>query len=171
MSKLAEIQSPKFTISVSRQCGYNYVEDTCMDRVRPWLYIGSYRDTLNPHLLAAYKIGAMLQLAGPVDHPGIASLYLSLEDGLPIPAGLLRQGVDFVITHKNANQVVLIACGAGISRSAAFTIATLKEVEGVSLPEALRTVKERHPAALPHPAIWESLCAYYHENVSLWDMR
>jgi protein-tyrosine phosphatase len=141
-----------------------------MDKIRAWLYIGKYRDTLNTHLLSARKIGAMLQLAELVEQPGIVSLYLPHEDGLPLPADLLRRGIDFILTQKALGRVVLIACGAGISRSAAFTIAALKEVEGLSLPDAFWTVKQRHPEAMPHPAIWESLCEYYQEDVSFWEM-
>lgn len=140
-----------------------------MYQIRPWLYIGKYRETLNPYLLAAHKIGAMLQLADLVEQPGITSLYLDVDDGVPLPLELLRQGVDFVITNKGQNSKVLIACGAGISRSAAFAVAALKEIEGLDLLSGLRAVKQKHPEAMPHPAIWESLCAYYQENVPFSD--
>ena len=124
-----------------------------MNKIRPWLYIGKYRDTLNTHLLSAYNIKAMLQLAELVEYPNITSLYLPVDDGVPLPDALLRQG------------------GAGISRSTAFAIAALKETEGMTLLEALRLVKRYHPIAMPHPAIWDSLCAYYGEDVLFLDMR
>ena len=76
----------------------------------------------------------------------------------------------FVITEKQQNRNVLIACGAGISRSAAFAVAALKEVEQLSLLDAFRVVRQHHPQALPHPAIWESLCTYYQEVVPFRDM-
>jgi protein-tyrosine phosphatase len=137
-----------------------------MDKIRPWLYLGKYRDTLNTHLLSAYGIGAMLQLAELVEQPGITSLYLNVEDGVPLPHKLLRQGVDFVIVEKERGHTVFISCGAGISRSAAFTTAALKEVEGLNLLDAFQVVKRGHPQAMPHPAIWESLCTYYREDFS-----
>jgi hypothetical protein len=133
--------------------------------VRPWLYIGKYRETLDGHLLGANNIGAMLQLADLVDQPGIRSLYLPVDDGLPLPVDLLRQGVDFVRAEKRRGHIVLIACGAGISRSATFAVAALKEEEGLSLLDAYRVVKSRHPGAMPHFALWESLCSYYQEDV------
>jgi protein-tyrosine phosphatase len=142
-----------------------------VNKIRPWLYIGKYRDTLNQHLLSAYNIGAMLQLADLVEQPGITSLYLPVDDGVPLPDDLLRQGVDFVLGEKSRGRIVLIACGAGISRSAAFAVAVLKEVEGLGLLDAFRVVKGRHPLAMPHPAIWESLCAYYQEDVSFYDLH
>ncbi len=63
-----------------------------------------------------------------------------------------------------------MACGAGISRSATFAVAVLKETEGLSLLEAVQTVKKYHPESLPHPALWESLCAYYGEEVPIISM-
>jgi protein-tyrosine phosphatase len=136
-----------------------------MDRIRPWLYIGKYRETLNPHLLAANRIEAMLQLAELVEHPGIVSLYLPVEDFQPLQPDLLKQGVDFVRTQKNLGHNILVACGAGINRSTAFSVAVLKEEEGLDLLEAFRLVKQKHAESMPHPPIWESLCNYYQEFI------
>jgi protein-tyrosine phosphatase len=73
--------------------------------------------------------------------------------------------VDFVRAEKRHGHIVLIACGAGISRSATFAVAALKEEEGLSLLDAYRVVKSGHPGAMPHFALWESLCGYYQEDV------
>ena len=135
-----------------------------MDRIRSWLYIGKYSDTLNVRLLVRHNIKAMLQLAELVEHPGITSLYLDVEDGEPLPHDLLRAGVDFVIAEKQRGHTVLISCGAGISRSAVFTIAVLKEVEEMNLLDAFLAVKQEHPQTLPHPTVWESVCHYYGED-------
>ncbi len=135
-----------------------------MYRIRPWLYIGKYRETLNLNLLSANQIGAALQLAGLVEQPGINILYLAVDDGVPLPADLLQKGVEFIIVNKEAGKRALVACGAGISRSASFAIAALKEVEGLSLLEALQEIKRYHPGAMPHPALWQSLCEYYDED-------
>ncbi len=141
-----------------------------MNAIRTWLYIGKYRDTLNLNLLSARKIGAMLQLAEAVEHPNITSLYLPVEDGIPLPGHLLRQGVDFVLSEKQRGQTTLIACGAGISRSVAFAVAVLIESEDLTLLEGVQEVKKHHPEALPHPALWESLCSYYDEDVPIHSM-
>ena len=141
-----------------------------MNLIRPWLYVGKYRDTLDYGLLAAHNIGAMLQLAEAVKQPGIASLYVPIEDGVPMPDSLLRRGVEFVLSEKRLGQVVLIACGAGMSRSVAYAVAVLKEEEDLSLLEALRVIKSHHPDSMPHPALWESLCHYYREEFSLHSM-
>jgi hypothetical protein len=42
--------------------------------IRPWLILGKYQETFNLPLLQSQAIGAMLQFAEPVEHPGIATL-------------------------------------------------------------------------------------------------
>lgn len=134
-----------------------------MQYVRPWLLIGKYRETLDPELLARAQVGALLHLAAHVEAPGITTLYLPVEDGEPLAAATLRRGVDFVLAQYGAGTRVLIACGAGISRSTSFAIAALKEAEGLSLLAAARVVRQAHPAGLPHMALWSSLCLHYQE--------
>ena len=138
-----------------------------MNLIRNWLCIGKYRDTLDATLLASHRIGAMLQLAEAVKHPGIESLYLPVEDGVPLAHHHLRQGIDFVLGQKRLGHKVLVACGAGMSRSAAFAVAALKEDEDLGLLDALRAVKSYHPDTLIHPALWESLCAFYQEDIPI----
>ena len=136
-----------------------------MDQIREWLYIGKYRETINVNLLNRYNISAMLLLAELVEHPGIESLYTAVEDGEPLPVDMLRQGVDFVIKQQQQGQTILVACGAGISRSASFAIAALKEIENLSLLEAYQIVRTAHPESLPHFRLWNSLCDYYDEAI------
>jgi protein-tyrosine phosphatase len=109
----------------------------------------------------------MLLLAELVEHPGITSLYLAVEDGEPLPQEILAQGVEFVKAQQAAGQTILVACGAGISRSASFAAAALKEIEGIGLREAIRIVKQGHPDSMPHYKLWQFLCNYYNETI-LW---
>ena len=141
-----------------------------MDEIRPWLYIGSYRDTKNQSYLALKSIQAMLQLAEKVEQPGISSLYLPVEDLAPIPVDLLVKGIAFIREQKLQNHRILVACGAGINRSTAFCVAALKEMEGLSLLEAFKEVKRNHPESIPHQPVWESLCAYYNETIPYIDV-
>jgi protein-tyrosine phosphatase len=138
------------------------------------LYVGRYCDTVNLTLLQAHNIDAMLQLAERIEQPGIEVLYLDVEDGEPLPAEKLRQGVAFVRDQLAAGRRVLIACGAGISRSVTFATAVLHEEGGISLLDAFHDIHNIHPDALPHYKLWHSLCEYYHENAPferLWDVR
>jgi len=132
--------------------------------IRPWLYVGRFSDTQDDVMLRRREIGAMLQLADSVKQPGIPSLYLPVEDGEPLPRDLLRLGVEFVRLEKALGRSVLIACGAGISRSTTFAVAVLKEEEELGLLEAFRQVRALHPEAMPHPALWQSLREYYGED-------
>jgi hypothetical protein len=134
-----------------------------MHKIRPWLYVGKYRETLELSYLRASGIGAMLQLAELVEQPNITTLYVAVEDGEPLPIEKLRQGIDFVRAQKAAGKTVMIACGAGISRSVTFTMAALKEEEGLSLIDAIRDIQLVHPDALPHDKLVYSLCQYYNE--------
>lgn len=136
-----------------------------MNQIRPWLYIGKYRETLDGRYLASHNITAMLLLAELVEHLGITSLYLAVEDGEPLPNEMLAQGVEFVKAQQAAGQTILVACGAGISRSATFAVAALKEIEGIGLREAMHIVKKAHPESMPHFHLWQSLCDYYGEVV------
>lgn len=136
-----------------------------MNSIRNWLYIGKYRDTLDVASLTKYKIGAVLQLAEAIQYPNIESLYLPIEDGIPLESHYLRGGIDFVLSQKRLGHSVMIACGAGISRSAAFAVAALKEDENLDLLAALRSVKSHHPETIIHLALWESLCAFYQESI------
>ncbi len=136
-----------------------------MNPIRPWLYIGKYRETLNRSLLDLNHIQAMLQLADRVEQSGIRTLFLPVEDFAPVSIEFLKQGVEFVKAEKRLEHKVLIACGAGINRSSAFATAVLKEEEHLSLLEAFRSVQSRHPEAQPHRPVWEALCDYYQEAV------
>ncbi len=141
-----------------------------MDQVRAWLFVGKYSDTLNRDLLERRKIRAILQVAAPVEHEGITTLYLPVDDGAPIQRAALVNGVAFVRSEYAQGNRVLIACGAGISRSVTFATAALKEEEGLGLVEALSEIVKVHPEGMPHPALWQSLCDYYEEKVPFLDM-
>jgi protein-tyrosine phosphatase len=120
--------------------------------------------------MLCFKRRFCVQLFSLTTQPGVTSLYVPTEDGVPLPENLLQRGVEFVLSEKRRGQVVLIACGAGISRSVAYAVAVLKEEEDLSLLEALRVIKSHHPDSMPHPALWESLCHYYREEFSLHSM-
>jgi protein-tyrosine phosphatase len=135
-----------------------------MQRIRPWLLIGKYRETIDQALLMQARVDALLHLAAAVEPAGIVTRYLPIEDGAPLAAATLRTGVDFVLAHRDAGSTVLVACGAGISRSTTFAIAALKEAEELPLLQAARIVRQAHLNGMPHPVLWESLCSYYSES-------
>ena len=141
-----------------------------MYQVRPWLFIGKYSETLNHDLLERNKIRAVLELAEPVDYEDITTLYLPVDDGAALRPGVLPNGVAFVRSEYALGNRVLIACGAGISRSVSFAIAALKEEENLGLVDAFHEIAKVHPEGMPHPELWQSLCAYYGEEISFLEM-
>jgi predicted protein tyrosine phosphatase len=141
-----------------------------MDEIRPWLYIGNFRDALDKTYLDFMSIQAMLLFANPVDMEGITVLYLSIEDISPTPPKLIRQGVDFILEEKQKGHKILVSCGAGISRSTAYCVAALREVEGLSLLDAYKEVRLRHPEGLPNKIVWEAFCKYYKDPTPYLDV-
>ena len=56
-----------------------------MHKIRSWLYVGNYAESENAALLEAQNITAVLQVAHPVNVPGVTSLYLPVSDDVPLP--------------------------------------------------------------------------------------
>jgi len=141
-----------------------------MDTIRPWLAIGDSIDVRQPSLLRLAQIDAMLLLAEEIRYPAIDTYFLPIPDAEPIPAGALPEGLAYIRAQREAGRKVLVACAAGISRSATFCVAALKEAEGLSLVDAYRVVRQHHPIAGPHPELWISLCAYYPDEPPYSDL-
>lgn len=141
-----------------------------MDAVRPWLYVGKLAETLNAESLRRHGIGAVLQLCRDARTPGVETFYLSVADCVPLPADALTRGVAFVLGQRESGRVVLVACGRGVSRSAAFATAALKAAEGLPLLDAFAQVAAARPEARPHPALWQSLCDHFGEAVPAAEM-
>jgi len=141
-----------------------------MYQVRQWLYTGGVVETENLPLLKQHHISAMLQLHRPVEQPGITSLYLPVDDGYAIPRHLLNKGVDFVKAQHATGKIILIACGAGISRSSAFVTACLHTMEGLSLRDAFWAVRAANPKAMPDEVQWQSLTGYFDDDTDFWDL-
>lgn len=141
-----------------------------MQQVRSWLFVGKYTETLNADALERCEIRAMLLLAVSVEHQRIRSLYLPVDDGVPLHENALAEGVAFVRSEYAQGNRALIACGAGISRATTFAIAVLKEEENLSLLDAFYEIAQVHPSGMPHPELWKSLCDYYREDVPFLDM-
>ncbi len=106
-----------------------------MYRIRPWLYIGKVRETGDRSIMDAYHIGAILQLAYPATHSGIESLYIEVDDGVPLPPLALQQGIRFAREQKAAGRNLVIGC-------------------------AYEQIVHVHPEAMPHIEMIKSLGEY-----------
>ena len=134
--------------------------------IRPWLHVGGFDDTQNREQLISTGIRAVLALNGPVDHEGIDTLYMPIPDGVRLKPTTIREGVAFLLDHKQGGRSVMAACSAGVSRSVTFAVAALKEAENLKLEEALREVATQHPGAAPHQKLWSTIVEYYGEPVT-----
>jgi hypothetical protein len=137
-----------------------------MHKIRDWLYIGKYRETTSRPLLDSYNIGAMLHLAEDVRHDGIETLYLGIDDGVPVRHEILKQGLDFLIEQKAQGKVLLSACGAGVSRSTTFAIGVLMHEEDLGIWEAYQAILDHHPDAFPAFPLVVSLGDYFQTPIT-----
>jgi protein-tyrosine phosphatase len=141
-----------------------------MYEIRDWLYVSNFLDATDPAQLKKRQIRALLTLHKEAKLSGVDVLFLPVIDGQPIAPKYFEQGMAFVRRHHTQQHPVLIACGAGISRSVTFTIAVLHEIEGLSLHDAFFNVRRRNPQALPDHIHWQSLTEYYHDSLDYWDL-
>ncbi len=140
-----------------------------MHKVRDWLYIGKYAHTRNTKLLTRSRITAMLQLAEKVRQKNIDTLYLPVEDGEPMTNAQIKKGVEFILLHHTLKNTILVACGAGISRSVTFAMGALMEIESLSIKDAYRAVYVTHPDAMPNPYLLVSLAKYHGQSMDIFE--
>lgn len=138
-----------------------------MYQIRDWLFIGKYSQTRQLSLLNEVGITAMLQLADHIPQPDIETLYLDVNDGETLPHSMIKRGVHFVRQQKKQDKKILVACGAGISRSSIFALAALMEEENLSIFDAYYEVFLRYRGAEPHPELMMSLSAYHGHEMDL----
>lgn len=141
-----------------------------MHKIRAWLYVAGFREIQNSSLIDDNQIGAMLLLHQPVEHDSIATLYVPVQEGLPLSKQDIVRGLDFIITQHAQGQNVVVACGAGISRSVIFAVGALRQIEALTLPQAFAEIRKKHERAMPDELHWQSMCDYFGEKVDFWEM-
>jgi len=134
-----------------------------MEQLRDWLFIGNYHDLKLIKNRGTNDIDSILNLAEPVEITQKKTLYLNVEDGVPIKEEDAIIGTEFLLDQYYLEHKILVACGAGISRSATFCVLIIKEIEKLSLLEAYKSIKSKYVKAMPHPALWKSVCEFYNE--------
>jgi len=142
-----------------------------IDHVLDGVYISGWRATLFADELREAGIMNVLKLYEDVPYfPDDFNLCDNpLEDGEPIPPGVLQHGVQFIWKQVNLGRPVLVMCGAGISRSSTFVLAYLLE-RRYDLHGAYRMLKYCHPEARPHPCMWQALITNYQAPYTLQDV-
>lgn len=135
-----------------------------MDWITESLGLGSWYDCQDHPYLQEQGVEAILQLYGPDPRPdgfpfARASLQLSVVDARPLPVTVLQEGVAFIREQRRQERKVLVACAAGMSRSASFLAAYLHE-EGMDLAEAYLAIRAKR-RIIPHPKVIQSLVDHY----------
>lgn len=142
-----------------------------MHKIRDWLFVGQLAHTHDRALLNQYGITAMLQLHHPVPQQGIETMFLPVMDGHAIDTVDVQKAAVFVKAQHAAGRKLLVACGAGVSRSVTFAVMTLKEIEGITMEEAYLDIRSKHRDALPDQVHWESVRAHYGgEGKTFWEI-
>lgn len=139
-----------------------------MFQIRDWLYISDYPTASSPKLVKTQDIEAILQLFEGFEMDGVATHFIPVSDGLPMTKAMIQEGIDFICNQRAKERKLLISCGAGVSRSVTFSIIALKEIEGLSMEEAYRAIRETHEKALPDHVHWQGVADFYGEDRNFW---
>lgn len=139
-----------------------------MYQIRDWLFISGSNEAADKALLKQHKIGALLSLHLKITPTGVETLFLPVQEGVPLPAATIKQGVGFVQAQHAKKRVVLVACGAGVSRSVTFATASLHVIENIPLHDAFISIHALHNQALPDHVHWDSLQSVYGSDWDYW---
>ena len=129
-----------------------------MERVLDRLWIGSTEDFRAPLGVLGF-VGVLDLRDGMAEGvwPGVFTHRVDQRDGDPWCPKQVIDALDFVVTHIQRGKV-LIACAAGMSRSACMTIGYLMRM-GFSVAEAFELVRAARPIIQPVPKMLESVLA------------
>jgi protein-tyrosine phosphatase len=141
-----------------------------MHQIRDWLYVASYRETQDPAKLKERNIGAVLHLQQLVEQEGINTLYIPIQEGIPLTKNQIATGLNYIREHHEQGKAIVVACGAGISRSVIFAVGALKMIEGLSLSKAFSDIRKVHERAMPDELHWQNMCNYFGEHIDFWEM-
>lgn len=141
-----------------------------MYQIRDWLFISGSNEAADKAVLKQHKIGALLTLHLKLAPSGVDTLFLPVQEGIPLPSPIVRQGVAFVQAQHAKKRQVLVACGAGVSRSVTFATAALHVIEEIPLHEAFLSIHARHEQALPDHTHWDSLMSLYGSDWDYWKL-
>lgn len=128
-----------------------------MDRVLDRLWIGSTEDFRAP--LSSLGFSGVLDLrdGAQIPPPGLAVHRVDQRDGDPWSVEQVNVAIDFVADRIRRGRV-LVACAAGMSRSACMTIGYLVRA-GWDQATAFELVREARPRVSPIPKMLDSVMA------------
>ncbi len=106
------------------------------------LAIGNFQEAQAPHP----EIDALLCVAQEIDLTPVDRLYckVPIVDMQPIPAGELREAVEFIAVNISAHKI-LVFCNAGVGRSPSVVVAYLCCKLGYGFGQAVEHVARCKP--------------------------
>lgn len=157
-SSLAERRA-RFSLAPSLSVDYN------CSKILPHLYLGGHEMTTEVAMLRELNISHVLSVTQePCDHfPGeFVYKHVPMLDSVEADVlAVLEPAFAFIDLAKAAGTACLVHCSFGMSRSPSIVIAYLmRSDEGLSLYNALRTVKRLRPVTAPNYGFMAQLLTY-----------
>jgi hypothetical protein len=132
------------------------------DWITPELALGGCFDPYPPRALAAWGIGAVIDLraeacddAGALRRFGIDFLHLPTPDLAAVSPGMLKAGIRFADAARADGRRLLIHCQHGVGRSALLALCVLVGW-GFAPSAALQRMKEARERISPSPAQYQA---------------
>jgi protein tyrosine phosphatase (PTP) superfamily phosphohydrolase (DUF442 family) len=136
------------------------------DWIAPGLALGGCVDGHPPEALAAYGVGAVIDLrAEACDDPaaleacGLKFLHLPTPDLQPVPPAMLEAGVAFAEQMEAQDRALLIHCQHGIGRSALLALCVMVD-RGWAPAEALSQAKQVRAQLSPSPSQYRAWASW-----------
>ncbi|KAK0395005.1 hypothetical protein QR680_001057 [Steinernema hermaphroditum] len=147
-------------------CFDNELENVGPTQIFPFLYLGSQQDALNEEVMQEHNITYVLNLSVNCPRPGFINddtKFIRFPVNDTATAKLLphfEQAFDILEQVRARNEVALVHCLAGISRSPTMAVAYVMRYKKMNQDEAYKFVKERRPTISPNFNFMSQLFEY-----------
>jgi protein-tyrosine phosphatase len=155
-------------IGMCEDC-HNYLK---LSRITDTLYLTNFRNAQNYDMLKEFGIRQILVVGNEMTHhtEDFRVKYISIDD-----CPMANMMIHFEEAHEFIKQdITVVHCFAGISRSATIVISYLMKHYGMSLSEALRYCREKRCIVCPNQGFLQQLQKYdrilYNSRQSLEDI-
>lgn len=137
-----------------------------------YVFLGSIDAASDKKLLELHKVTHILSVAPLKNYQvPIEAEHLCL-DILDLPdtelSDYFTAAFEFIDKSISSGGCILIHCNAGVSRSAAITIAYLMHSKSMSYDSAWQLLKEKRPAINPNIGFIFQLKQFEHQKINKW---
>ena len=151
----AAVPAPDTPGGIGRQTSHNPLEAPA-STILPFLVMGNEREAQNPDFIKQHGITHVLNLTLLPSIPEVAALATCLQ--IPLTdttdqdiSACLDDAIAFIDAARDSGGRVLVHCFAGVSRTAAITIAYfLFAFEHMTLDDAYKAVRAKRPVISPN---------------------